>query len=290
MTQKGESLMVTYTQYRKGSDPSGENTDTDRWPSPNLWYDSKEWQANHAGQGQNFWDDFTTGIGTGSQWIVTNATAGTAAGIASGAFGGFIALDSASATDDQGVQIQAAATSSGGAFLPTAGTKLVFEARVGIGDTPIATSQIFVGLAEYDATVFNAGANDTANHLGYEMNALTQVGTGGTAGYANFYGEKAGTRNTAAANVGLDVHLFTDSGTTDGESTLFTATNCFVKLGFVVNGVTDCRCYVNGAFTGDIIPTANVPVLPMVPTLCCLSEGTDVVMQCDWVKCWQGEP
>jgi hypothetical protein len=284
--------MPTYTRYRKGSAPGTAiaSGDTDLGPSPNLWRDIPDYWWTTPEKGIGFFDDFiqgtTTAEGGDHEWVIAAAVAGTAADITSTA--GIVALDSASSTADQGItQFQAYRGTTTIPFKPAATQKIIFETRLAIGDGAVSYTQMFAGLSEIDTTIFATGANTSTNHLGFEMNALTQAGTVGTAGYANFYGEKAGTRNTAAANVGLDVHLFTDAGT--GGAAEFTTG--WVKLGFIVDGITNCKVYVNGIYTGDIIPTANVPIVGMVPSFACLSEGTaDPIMQIDWVRVFLTRP
>lgn len=273
--------MPTFTEYKKGSADGG-TADTDTRFSPSIWGNAPDLQGVHDGGAYLFYDDFLSGFITTHNWIETSATTGTIATIIGE--GGILLFDAAASTADQGQQAQGAMSTVSGSFLPKAGTKIWFECRLAIGDTP--SNQFFCGLATQDTTVFATGANSTADHIGFEMNALTIAGTVGTAGTANFYGEKAGTRNTASANVGLDVHAFTDGGT--GGATLFTTSGAFVKLGFIVDGVTDCTVYVNGQKTGDVITTDNIPVLGLVPTLLIQSEGTtDPTMQVDWLKVLQ---
>jgi hypothetical protein len=243
-------------------------------PSPIIW-DSCPWESIVAGRvdGFVFFDDFITLLTT-VDWTITQATAGTAA--PSDAVGGVALLDCNSTTADQGIQMQGISE----AFQPLAGVTIFFECRLKVTDT-IAGAQFFAGLAQEDTTVFAAGANTTDNHIGFEMNALTQAGTVGTAGTANFYGEKATARNTAAADAGLDVHLFVE--------------DTYVKLGFVIDGITEARVYVDGADTMDRIVTANIPTAAagiMTPTFVCQNEdgATDPIVSLDWVRVAQLGP
>ncbi len=282
--------MVSYTQYKRGI---SDGTDDLNGFSPSVWADAQVELNLAEGTGFHFFDDFLEGTITAEghpEWIITNATAGTAAEILG--IGGVILLDSASGTADQGIQIQAHRSGITTAlhFIPTANTKMYFECRCAVGDTP-AGVQFFAGLSEIDTTLFATGANSSANHIGFEANALTQAGTVGTAGNLNFYGEKAGARNTAAADVGLDVHTMVDGGT--GGATVFADGTTWMKLGFIVDGTTDITVFVNGQKTGDVIATANVPILGMVPSFVCQSEGVssaDPTMQIDWVRVFQTRP
>lgn len=278
--------MVTFVQYGKTA-----SADTDDNPSPSIWSDVPDLAALHdPSLGFGMYDDFVGGFTTAvNGWLITAITSGNARGIAG--LGGVARFDTAAATADAGMQAQyvgsgTSITTAVAPFFPLAGTKIYFECRLGIGDTP-SGCQLFAGLSEVDATLFATGDNTSANHLGFEMNQATQAGTVGTAGTANFFGEKAGTRNTASADVGLDVHLFTDGGT--AQDTLFTTASTFVKLGFIVDGIDTCTVYVNGQLTNDVIVTANIPILGLTPTLLLHGEGgsVDPSMQITFVKCFQ---
>ena len=237
-------------------------------PSGLLWGDCP-WNSIQSGRvpGVLFEDDFTSFLDT-AIWTLTNATAGT---LTQGdGVGGIALLDCNSTTADQGAQMQL----NGETFQAAADRTIWFEARLKVTDT-IAGAQFFAGLAQEDTTIMVAGANTVDNHMGFEMNALTQAGTVGTASTLNFYGEKATARNTAAANVGLDVKLLVE--------------DTWLKIGFKVNGITDIRLWVDNASTGDIIPTANIPVDAvgiLTPSFVCQNEdgSTDPIVSIDWVK------
>jgi hypothetical protein len=213
-----------------------------------------------------FHDDFL-GFNSASSavqsWVETQASAGTAAVI--DGFGGLLELDCNSSTADQGIQVQVATES----FLPQAGTKLYFEARIAsITDTP-DKCQFFAGLSVLDTTLFNAGENSSANHIGFEMGATSLAASGGK---LQFVAEKGGTRGTVA-----DVHTVVDGAA-------FT-------IGFVVDGVSTVQCYVNGEPVGDPLPLANIPVTELTPTFACLTEGTnDPIVTVDWVRVVQTRP
>ncbi len=201
-----------------------------------------------------FWDDT-------DDFVKTAATAGTAA-IVAGA-GGLLELDAASATADQGIQVQHTI----GNILPAAGKDIWFEVSLSIADTP-DKAQFFAGLALKDTTLFATGENSTADHIGFEMGATIQAG--GSAGKAQFYAEKGGTRGTVA-----DLHTFVDALVPN------------VKLGFLVRGVTSVTPYVDGVAQTALL-TANIPVAALVLSLACQSEGTnDPIAMVDWVRAFQ---
>lgn len=239
--------------------------------SPAIWGPLDQLSIRYGTEGFDWSDQFLHYV-AGGMYTATAAVTGTAALLA-GDEGGFLDLDSGSTTTDQGVQIQSLAT----IVKPIAGRTIAFEMRAALRDqgaaaTPQLGTLFFAGLSEMDTTFFAAGANSSANHVGFEMNALTQAGTGGTAGSVNFYGEKAGVRNTAAADVGLNVQALT--------------ANTFVKYGFVIDGVTNTKVFINGVYTADVIPTANVPIVAMALTVCCLTEVTNrPLLRVDWIRC-----
>lgn len=246
---------------------------TDRGPSTRLWgkqqpKTGQAWQDPRYGWG--FFDDFVNPHELTTNWTLDNATAG--ASVVTDTKGGSIDLDSASSTADQGVQIQRLADVGYENFVASAASMIYFEARVTPTDIGSLTAgdgvQLFIGLGERDATFFAAGVISAANYLGFTYDAAD------TGGVLQFQGEKAGT---------LD-----DNGDATGAS-LVSGTS--LKLGFVIHGVTKAVCFVNGKEIASVeLPTAAIPVVNMVPTLCCLSEGTvDPILSVDWVGCLQVE-
>lgn len=178
---------------------------------------------------------------TNGDWVLTQATAGAAA--ISTAKTGVLELDSNSTTQAQGAQIQRVKS----AFVPVAGKNIWFEVPIKIVDT-FDKAQLFVGLSEIDTTLIAAGANSSANHIGWEVAAAG-------AGVLSFAGEKAGTRGTKAAATLLE--------------------DTYVRLGFKVVGVTSIQQYINGVAVGTPIETANVPIVAVYPSFVCQSDGTN---------------
>lgn len=275
--------MVAYTQYKRGL---LDGTDNTNGFSPSIWADANVELKLSEGLGIEMFDDFHHGTETGAgqpEWVIANATSGTAANILG--IGGIVAVDAGSATDDQGVdQFQNYRTTTNLPWVCTAETKLYYECLCAIGDTP-ELCQFFAGLGSINTAMWTSGANNSTDHIGFEMNALTQAGTVGTAGNLNFYGEKGGTRNTAIEGVGLDVFDVTDAGTAG--ATIFADGAAWMKIGFIVNGVTDITVFVNGERTGDVIPTANIPTVGLVPSFSLMAEGSDAILQIDWVRVFQ---
>jgi hypothetical protein len=66
-----------------------------------------------------------------------------------------------------------------------------------------------------------------------------------------------------------------------------TPATAWVKFGFYVNGVTSVKFFVNGLhIAAEDIATANIPIVEMVATLVCQSNGTvDPIVHLDW---WAG--
>jgi hypothetical protein len=229
--------------------------------SPTLWNQAPLAQVSIGGldQGFGFIDDFLAFDDASARWLLTQASAGTVA-MDVAAKGGVLLLDSNSTTNNQGVQIQMGGAIAASSFIPSAASKIYYEARVKIADIGSTTCQMFAGLAEVDASVFASAANTTANHIGFEAINTTAMG---------IHSEKAGTRSSTAS-----VHTVVDDD--------------YVKLGFVVDGLTKITPFVNGVSQTAI--TSEIPILGMTPTFVCHSSGTtDPILHVDWVACYQEE-
>jgi hypothetical protein len=228
--------------------------------SENLWGQAPNDQidAGSLDQGFGFKTDFLSFTDT-HDWVLTQATAGTVAPDVA-AIGGAVLLDCNSTTNNQGVQIQLGGAVGAASFIASAASKIYFEARVKIADIGSTTCQMFAGLAIVDTSVFASAANSTANHIGFEAINTTAMG---------IHSEKAGSRSSTAA-----VHTVVDDD--------------YVKLGFVVDGLTKITPYVNGVAQTAI--TTNIPIVAMTPSFVCHSSGTtDPILHVDWVACYQAE-
>jgi len=228
--------------------------------SPTLWNQAPLAQIAVGGldQGFGFIDDFLT-FDDENKWVLTQATAGTVA-LDVAAKGGVLLLDCNSTTNNQGVQIQLGGAAGAASFIASAASKIYFEARVKIADIGSTTCQMFVGLAVVDTSVLASAANSTANHIGFEAINTTAMG---------IHSEKAGSRSSTAA-----VHTVVDDD--------------YVKLGFVVDGLTKITPFVNGVAQTAI--TTNIPIVGMTPSFVCHSSGTtDPILHVDWVACYQAE-
>ena len=228
--------------------------------SENIFSQSKNDEIENGGLDQGFGltDEFLT-FDDENKWVLTQATAGTAA-LDVAAKGGVLLLDCNSTTNNQGVQIQLGGAAGAASFIASAASKIYFEARVKIADIGSTTCQMFVGLAEVDTSVLASAANTTANHIGFEAINTTAMG---------IHSEKAGTRSSTAS-----VHTVVDDD--------------YVKLGFIVDGLTKITPFVNGVAQTAI--TTNIPIVAMTPSFVCHSSGTtDPIVHVDWVACYQAE-
>ena len=250
--------------------PQAKAGSIDRGLSPNLWNQAPLQQVLGGGLGEGFGfiDDFLTvhpTLGEGP-WVGTQyGSAG--ALVETAGKGGVITLDSASASDDKGVQIQYGGAAAVSSFIPNANAKIYYETRLKVVDITSGSDvdgiDLFVGLAAALTTIINANANTSPNHIGFEhLESL--------AGSVSFVSEKAGSR---ATETGVDTLV-------DGT---------FVKLGFIVDGLTSITPYVNGV-AGTAI-TTNVPIVEMTPSFVSQSNAlaVDPITHVDWVACIQAE-
>ena len=229
-------------------------------PSPDIWSQSPGAQiaAGDWGVGFKVEDRFTSFLDT-HNWVLTQATAGTVA-MDPAAKGGALLLDCNSTTNNQGVQIQYGGAAGASSFIASAHSKIYYETRLKVADIGSTTCQIFAGLAPVDTSVFASAANSTANHIGFEAINTTSV---------TFATEKAGTRvaDTSAATIADDT---------------------YIKLGFLVDGLTSVTPYVNGV--AGTTQTSSIPIVDLTPSFVCHSSGTtDPILHLDWVRVIQQE-
>ena len=229
--------------------------------SANIWSQAPLVQINSGAIDEGFGiiDDFLSFDDASTRWLLTQATTGTAACDVA-AKGGVLLLDSASSTNNQGAQLQMGGAAAASSFIPNANAKIYYEARIKLADIGSTTVQAFAGLSEIDATLFAAAANSSANHVGFEAINSTAMG---------IHSEKAGSRSSTSG-----VHTLVDDD--------------YVKVGFVIDGLTKITPYVNGVAKDAI--TTNIPIVELTPSFVCHSSGTtDPIMHIDWVACYQAE-
>ena len=202
-------------------------------------------------------DHFNKGALDADQYVLTQATAGTfTQGDAEGGVG---VLDAGSTTENQGIQIQ---HGQGEWVLPVAGAKIWFECRWKHVDAATSVADAFIGLSENDTSIIASGANSSANHVGFEL--INEDLT------LDFVSEKATSRETDADVVTL-------------------VADTYVKTGFYIDGVTSITHYVNGASSGTVTDTDDIPIVEMRPSFVCQASGTaaaNPTIHIDWWECF----
>jgi hypothetical protein len=206
-------------------------------------------------------NDFTK-FDADDEWTVTQATQGTA-DVIDGA-GGLLQLDAASATADQGVQVQHSTET----IKLTAGKRAYFEARVRLTDT-IDKAQILIGFSILDTTIFASGEVSATNYVGWVLDATQQAATAST------------------IQLELNSTAGSEEKNADCDTLLVEAT--FVRLGFKItqnsDGADVLRGYVNGVKVGDDLVITDLPTTEMAVSFACLSEGTnDPILDVDWYR------
>jgi hypothetical protein len=172
--------------------------------------------------------------------------------------GGVALADCASGTQHQGVNVQ----KIGLAFKPAADKDIWYECRFKVVDTAI-TSQIFVGLADIDATLLPNGALDAnADYVG--LTVLTTL---------------AGVSELSACKA-------TNQEQITGIKTLVEDT--YVKFAFKISGVTKIEYWIDGVKGATTLLTSAIPIVDMTPTFVCQTDSTtDPVLHLDYYKCVQ---
>lgn len=224
--------------------------------SSNLWADCPLQEYLHdpsIGTYLNETFQSYNAASTTGDWVLTQASTGAAA--ISTADTGVLELDSNSTTVTQGANLQRVKS----VFVPAAGRKLWFEVSFKIVDT-FDKAEIFAGLSDVDTGIIGSSANASDNHIGWQC--VTDDGV------LLFTAEKGGTGATKAA------------------ATIAEAT--YIKLGFKLDGISECQQYINGVPVGTPHATANIPIVALVPSLVCQSGGTnDPIMHAKGLRVFQ---
>ena len=233
---------------------SYEGANSGRGLSPALWAKQpRDFQDLNVGFG--FLNDF---LSYEADFLLAQDSAGAVA-MDTAAKGGVLLLDVAGTSDNQGPDLQMGGTAAASSFIASADSKIYYETRIKVVDT-LAAAQLFVGVGAVLTPFIDSDANASPNHIGFESFSSTS---------ATFASEKAGTRSSTAAAATL-------------------AEGTYIKLGFVVDGVSKVTPYVNGV-AGTAF-TANIPIVAVTPTFAIRSTGsTDPIMHIDWVACYQEE-
>ncbi len=229
-------------------------------PSPLIWDDVSMLDAILNPQDYiYFFDDFLGPIDvtTADGWVLTQVD--TKGSIAPDATiqGGVLTVTSATGDSaDDGINAQL----TNCLFKPAAGVTIRFEARIKVSD---ATQQWYVGLAGIDTTLIAAGiADDVVDKAGfYHMAASTD--------------NKVSTivSRTSVQDETADVAGMTD--------------NTFVKVGFVIEGLTSIKFYVNGVLVETGVTANTLPNAVMCLSFVAQYESADEVLSVDWVRILQ---
>lgn len=228
-------------------------------PSPLIWDDCPilEMLVDPT-VGFHFFDDYMGPIDvtTLDGFIITALNSGVISAVQT-VPGGVLLVDSAGFNaNDDGVNVQLPNCM----VIPAVGTTIRFEARVAMKDT--GTDQYFIGLAGIDTTLIAGGVlDDTVDKVGFFRHAATTA-------------DKLSVVTARADAEDIDADKAT------------VADNTYVKLGFVIDGLTSVEWYVNGVSIHKSEVTAHIANAVM-----CLSyvaqveqNAVDAELSVDWVR------
>jgi len=254
---RSSSAFLPLTVQQFGSSASGYG------PSPAIWGGS-QWAdvMNDPAAGFGYFNDYLGEIDvtTADGYVITQVTSGAIAGVTD-EDGGVLLVDSAgNASADDGVNVQLTNCT----FKPAAGRTIRFEARCKFVDA--GDDQYFIGLCAPGTTaIIASGAlEDTADKCGFYRHA------GSTADKISSI-----TARTSADDATADVGDIVD--------------DTYVKLGFVINGLTSVQFYVNGVLVETGSTAANIPnaVMCLSYVAQCEQTSADAEMSVDWVRILQ---
>lgn len=198
-------------------------------------------------------------VTTADGYVITAVTTGAIAPVID-EDGGVLLIDSAgNATADDGVNVQL----TNCMVKPVAGRTIRFEARVKVVDA--GDDQYFIGLAGVDTTLIAAGVLD---------NVVDKCG---------FFRFAASTADRLST-----INSRGSGGTVDADvSTVVDDT--YVKLGFVIDGLTSITFYQNGVQVGSTTVTSEIPNAVMCLSYVSQVEQTsaDAELSVDWVRIHQ---
>lgn len=226
-------------------------------PSPAVWGEVPVLDIMLNPQlGFVYFDDFMGGmdVADGKDWELTQVdTKGSIAKDITAQGGIFTVTSATGNSPDDGINAQL----KNCLFKPAVGVKIYFEARVTMAD---ATQQYYVGLAGIDTTLIAAGVLD---------NVVDKC---------CFYHEAASTNDKISAASGRLTSQEKDAdvaANTDGT---------YVKLGFIIDGLTRVDYYVNGVNVGNCVDTSDIPNAVMALSFVAQYESADGIMSVDWVR------
>lgn len=234
----------------------------DAGPSPLIWDNAPLFEVMlDPSKGFYYFNDYLgeIDITTTDGYVISNTNSGGITPVAD-EDGGVLLVDSQGFNaNDDGVNVQL----TNCMFKPVAGRKIYFEARVKMVDA--GDDQYFIGLAGVDTLLIDTGVlDDTVDKAGFFRHA------GSTADRISSV-----TARTSAKDATADVGVI--------------ANGTYVNLGFVIDGITSIKFYVNGALVETGVTGANIPNAVM-----CLSyvaqveqNATDAELSVDWVRILQ---
>ena len=231
-------------------------------PSPLIWDDSKLLEVMlDPTKGFYYFEDYLGPIDvtSGDGYTLTTVTTGAISAVAD-EDGGVLLVDSAgNGTADDGVNAQL----TNCMFKPVAGRTIRFEARVKFKDA--GDDQYYIGLAGVDTTLIAAGVvDDVVDKCGFFRHAAS------TADRISSICSRTSTEDITA-----------DVGTI--------ADDTYIKLGFVIDGLTSVKFYVNGVLVETGTTTAAIPnaVMCLSYVAQCEQTAADAEMSVDWVRILQ---
>ena len=233
-------------------------TSSGRGLSPNLWKDCPltELRTNPE-RGFSYFNDYlgTIDVTTADGYVITAVNSGAIAPVVD-EDGGVLLDDSAgnNAAHD-GVNVQL----TNCMFKSAAGRKIWFEARVKMVDA--GDDQYYIGLAGIDTTLIASGVlDDTVDKCGFFRHAASTADKISTV-----------TARTSAEDTTADVATIAD--------------DTYVKLGFLIDGLTSVKFFVNGTLVETGTTTANIPNAVMALSYVAQVEQTsaDAELSVDWV-------
>ncbi len=257
-TNEGSATSADFNSIKSVSNAYG--TASGVGPSPGIWEEVPILDIMLNPQlGFIYFNDFLgqIDITTTDGWTLTQKAAGGITGVTTEQ-GGVLLVDSQGngATHD-GINAQLINCM----FLPADGVKIYFEARVKMND---ATDEYFVGLSAVNTDIIEQ--------------------TGGTLDSTNvacgFFHHTGGTDDKISAVSG-------DAGSQEQDADVAdNADGVYIKLGFIIDGLTRVDYFVNGVNVGNCIDTADIPDAVM-----CLSfvaqvavNDADAELSVDWVR------
>ena len=233
-------------------------------PSPLIW-DGSLWAAVQMDPtlGFGYFNDYLGEIDvtTADGYVITAVTTGGISPVVD-EDGGVLLVDSqGNAGADDGVNVQL----TNCMFKPLAGRTIRFEARLKLNDNSALISQFAIGLAGVDTTLIAAGVLDDVvdKALWFHHGATT-----------------ADKMSVCAARTSAE-DIDADKATTVDDT--------YIKLGFVINGVTSIEWYADGVLVHTSSVGANIPNAVMCLSYVAQTEGAskDAELSIDWVRILQ---